>query len=166
MLGYNMQTHWHEMLMRTPEYQTISICWVFLQNLLRTSNSGHNLYRNWYLCVWVLHPGRVSGRGLIWVGLVVVEVEGLLTAVVVGAPWGTLHHCEAQLHVHLRRSFPLDEPAAQPVAGRAVRLADLIGPHAVVLLIQTTNLFPLREQRTTCGQIKRPRLPPPPPFLK
>lgn len=47
-----------------------------------------------YLGIWVLHPGWVSGRCVIGVSLVVVEVEGLLTAAVVGAPGRTLHHGE------------------------------------------------------------------------
>lgn len=70
-----------------------------------------------YLGIWVLHPGWVGVCGLVGVGLVVVEVEGLLTAAVVGAPGGTLHHREPQLHVNLRCSPSLDEATAQPVAG-------------------------------------------------
>lgn len=48
----------------------------------------HNT-RGWawtYLGVRVLHPGWESGRGLVGVGLEVVEVKGLLAAAVVGAP--------------------------------------------------------------------------------
>lgn len=98
-----------------------------------------------YLDVGVLHPGRVAGRGHVGVGLVVEEVEGLLTAAVGGAG-RTLHHGEAQLHVHLRRPLPLDEAAAQPVAGGAAGLAaeDLVDPHAVALLVQAAHLVPLR----------------------
>lgn len=88
-----------------------------------------------YLGVGVLHPGGVRGRGLVGVGLVVIEVKGLFAAAVVRAPGGTLHHGEAQLHVNLRGSLSLDEAAPQPVAGRAVDLTDLIRPHAVVLLV-------------------------------
>lgn len=78
----------------------------------------------------------MSGGGVVGVRLVVEEVEGLLAAPVVGAG-GTFHHGEAQLHVNLRRSLPLDEAAAQPVTGGAARLTaeDLIYPHAVVLLV-------------------------------
>lgn len=110
--------------------------------------------RGWawtYLGVWVLHPGWVSGRGLVGVRLVVVEVKGLLAAAVVGAPGWTLHHGESQFHVNLRRSSSLDEATAQPVAGWAVSLTDLIGPHAVVLLIQTAYFLPLRAKRRTKG---------------
>lgn len=106
-----------------------------------------------YLGVWVLHPGRVGGRRLVGVGLVVVQVEGLLTAAVVDAPGGTLHHGEAQLHVDLRSSSPLDEAAAQPMAGGAVSLTDLIGPHAVVLLIQTTYFLPLRAENKALSKV-------------
>lgn len=97
-----------------------------------------------YLGVWVLHPGRVSGSGLVGVCLVVIEVKGLLAAAVVGAG-RTLHHGKSQFHVNLRSSLPLDEAAAQPMAGRAAGLTaeDLIDPHAVVLLIQTAHLIPL-----------------------
>lgn len=69
-----------------------------------------------YLGVRVLHPGRVSVRGLVGVCLVVKEVKGLFAAAVVGAG-RTLHHCESQLHVNLRCSLSLDEATAQPVAG-------------------------------------------------
>lgn len=69
-----------------------------------------------YLGVRVLHPGWVSGRGLVGVCLVVEEVKGLFTAAVVGAG-RTLHHCESQFHVNLRRSLSLDEATAQPMAG-------------------------------------------------
>lgn len=88
-----------------------------------------------YLDVGVLHPGWVRSSGFVGVCLVVVEVEGLLTATVVCAPGRALHHGESQFHVHLRRSPSLDVATAQPVAGRTVRLANLIDPHAVVLLI-------------------------------
>lgn len=86
----------------------------------------------------------MSGGGVVGVRLVVEEVEGLLAATVVGAG-GALHHGEAQLHVNLRGSLPLDEAAAQPVAGGAARLAaeDLIYPHAVVLLVQAAHFIPL-----------------------
>lgn len=70
-----------------------------------------------YLSVRILHPWWVSGRGLVRVCLVVVEVEGLLTAAVVGAPGRTLHHGESKLHVDLRCASSLDEATAQPVAG-------------------------------------------------
>lgn len=78
----------------------------------------------------------MSGGGVVGVGLVVEEVEGLLAAAVVGAG-RAFHHGEAQLHVNLGRSLPLDEAAAQPVAGGAARLTaeDLIDPHAVVLIV-------------------------------
>lgn len=110
------------------------------------SEGSGDLVSAWsYLGVWVLHPWRVGGGGLVGVGLVVVQVEGLLAAAVVGAPGRTLHDGEAELHVDLRRALTLDEAAAQPMAGRAVRLTDLIGPHAVVLLIQTADLLPLRS---------------------
>jgi len=88
-----------------------------------------------YLGVRVLHPRWVGFRCLIGICLVIVEVERLLTAAVVCARGGTLHHGETQLHVNLRRRSSRDEAAAQPVAGRTLSLADLIGPHAVVLLI-------------------------------
>ena len=43
-------------------------------------------FRWWkYLGIWVLHPGWVSGRGLVGVCLIVVEVKSLLTAAVVDA---------------------------------------------------------------------------------
>ena len=42
--------------------------------------------------VRVLHPGRVSGRGLVAVGLVVIKVEGFFTVTLVQS--GTLHHGE------------------------------------------------------------------------
>lgn len=67
----------------------------------------------------------------------------------VGAGGGALHHGEEQLHVDLRRSAALDEAAAQPVAGRAVGLRDLIDPHAVALLIQTADLLPLQKKKKT-----------------
>lgn len=103
------------------------------------------------LGVGVLHPGRVCGGGVVGVGLVVVDVEGLLAAEVVAALRRTLHHGEAQLHVDARRPPPLDEAAAQPVAGRAVGLTDLIGPHAVVLLIQAAHFLPLRATEQNKG---------------
>lgn len=126
--------------------------------------------RGWawtYLGVRVLHPGRVGGGGLVGVCLVVEEVKGLFTAAVVGAG-GTLHHREPQLHVDLRRSLPLDEAAAQPVAGWAAGLTaeDLIDPHAVVLLVQAAYFVPLRGERRTKGRQVgslndiRPREPP------
>lgn len=77
------------------------------------------LIRGWawmYLGVRVLHPGWVGGRGLVGVCLVVEEVKSLLAAAVVGAG-RTLHHCESQFHVNLRRPLPLDEATAQPMAG-------------------------------------------------
>ena len=97
-----------------------------------------------YLGVWVLHPERVIGGGLIGVCLVVIEVKGLLAAAVVGAG-RTLHHGKSQFHVNLRSTLPLDEAAAKPMAGRAGSLTaeHLIDPHAVVLFIQTAHLFPL-----------------------
>lgn len=106
-----------------------------------------------YLDVGVLHPGRVAGRGHVGVGLVVEEVEGLFAAAVVGAG-RTLHHGEAQLHIHLRRSLSLDEAAAQPVAGGAAGLTaeDLVDPHAVALLVQTAHFVPLGAERRRGGQ--------------
>lgn len=105
------------------------------------------------LDVRVLHPRRVAGRGHVGVGLVVEEVEGLFAAAVVCAG-RTLHHGEAQLHVHLRRSLSLDEAAAQPVAGGAASLTaeDLVDPHAVALLIQTAHFVPLGAERRGGGQ--------------
>lgn len=110
-------------------------------------------YRVTNLDVGVLHPRRVAGRGHVGVGLVVEEVEGLFAAAVVGAG-RTLHHGEAQLHVHLRRSLSLDEAAAQPVAGGAAGLTaeDLVDPHAVALLVQTAHFVPLGSERRRGGQ--------------
>lgn len=42
--------------------------------------------------VRVLHPGRVSGRGLVSVGLVVIQVEGFSAVTLVES--GTVHHAE------------------------------------------------------------------------
>lgn len=44
--------------------------------------------------VRVLHPGRVSGRGLVTVGLVVIEVEGFFAVTLVESR--TLHHGEPE----------------------------------------------------------------------
>lgn len=99
-----------------------------------------------HLGIRVLHPCGMACRRVIRVTLVVVKVKGLFAGPVMCAPRWTFDHGEEQLHVHLRRPSPVDEFTAQPVTGRAVGLADLIGPHAVVLLIQATDLVPLRTQ--------------------
>lgn len=95
----------------------------------------------------------MAGRGQVGVGLVVEEVKGLLAAAVWCAG-RALHHGEAQFHVHLRRCLPLDEAAAQPVAGGAAGLAaeDLVDPHAVALLVQAAHLVPLKTVQ--CWQVR------------
>lgn len=116
-----------------------------------------NLTDGTYLGVWVFHPRWVRGRGVVSVGLVVVQVERLFTAAVVSGSGRALQHGEPQLHINLGGSPALDEATAKPVAGGAVALADLVGPHAVVLVIQTADFLPLRrtDERTKHVKLKR-----------
>lgn len=132
--------------------------WFFQMNLRRNMwqmfiSVTPLIYTTFYACahlgIGVLHPGGVGCRRVVRVALVVVKVKGLFAGSVVRVSRRAFDHGEEQLHVHLRRPAPLDELTAQPVTGRAVGLADLIGPHTVVLLIQTADLLPLRKRRTS-----------------
>jgi len=109
--------------------------------------AGHQLLgrQRGHLGVRRLHPGRVGGRGLVVVALVAVEVKGLLAVAPVQT--GALHHGEADLHVHHACRAARDPAGPQPIGGRAVRRADLIGPHAGGLLVQATQLLPLHGGR-------------------
>lgn len=114
------QKEWCQQWQSTLLYCLCKICRGLKKKKKQTEKTSPTIIlKKWvwlYLGVRVLHPRRVSVRGLIGVCLVVKEVKGLFAAAVVGAG-RTLHHCESQLHVNLRRSLSLDEATAQPVAG-------------------------------------------------
>lgn len=98
-----------------------------------------------YLDVGVLHPGWRVGCGRVCVALEVEDSEGLLAGAAGPRQGEALQHGEAQCGVHMDGPTAGDPAGAQPVgqAWGPLHVTHLVGPDAVLLLIQAAQLLPL-----------------------
>lgn len=98
-----------------------------------------------YLDIGVLHPGWCEGCGRVSITLEVEDGEGLLAGAASPRQGEALKHGEAECGVHVDSSTARDPASAQPVGQTwcPLHITHLVGPNAVLLLIQAAQLLPL-----------------------